>query len=94
MQYRYLTNVTTLELDGSKCTGCGRCVEVCPHEVMAIENRAARVARPDYCIECGACMRNCPRGALQVRAGVGCAYAILGSGTCGPECGKDACCCS
>ncbi len=31
----------------------------------------------DACIECGACQQNCPAGALSVRAGVGCAHAII-----------------
>jgi NAD-dependent dihydropyrimidine dehydrogenase PreA subunit len=97
MQYKYLSNVTTLSLDPSKCTACGRCVEVCPHEVLSIDNRKAHAVRPDYCMECGACMKNCPEDAIEVRAGVGCAYALLGSGSCGPECGtaqssKSSCC--
>jgi ferredoxin len=33
----------------------------------------------DACLECGACARNCAAGALSVRAGVGCAYAIISS---------------
>jgi NAD-dependent dihydropyrimidine dehydrogenase PreA subunit len=87
MRYRYISNVTTLTLDETKCTGCGRCTEVCPHKVMGIENKKAALVQPDYCIECGACVKNCPADALNVKAGVGCAYAILGSGSCGPECG-------
>ncbi len=31
----------------------------------------------DACIECGACQQNCPAGALSVRAGVGCAHAVI-----------------
>jgi len=31
---KYLANVTTLKYDSEKCTGCGRCVEVCPRGVF------------------------------------------------------------
>lgn len=35
---QYLRNVVTLRLDEAKCTGCGRCLEVCPHAVLAASN--------------------------------------------------------
>jgi len=35
------------------------------------------MADRDACMECGACARNCPTGALSVKAGVGCAAAII-----------------
>jgi ferredoxin len=40
MSLRYYTCAITLELDASRCIGCGRCVEVCPHDVF-------RMIRPD-----------------------------------------------
>ncbi len=36
-ELRYLSEVVTLNLDQEKCVGCGRCLEVCPHEVFALE---------------------------------------------------------
>ena len=77
MSLSYLPNVTTLQFDRDLCTGCGMCVEVCPHAVLADRNA---------CIECGACMTKCEAGALQVRAGVGCAAAILATGPDAPDC--------
>ncbi len=76
MPLHYLKNVVTLEYDPAKCTGCGRCLEVCPHAVFALEENKAVLTDRDACMECGACQRNCPYGAISVRAGVGCAWAI------------------
>ncbi len=77
MKAQYLKNVATLRYDAAKCIGCGRCAEVCPHAVFAVEDRLARVVDRDRCMECGACALNCPTGAIAVHAGVGCAGAIL-----------------
>ncbi|MFC1706052.1 mercury methylation ferredoxin HgcB [Planctomycetota bacterium] len=73
----YLRNVTTLKLDEEKCTGCGTCAIVCPHSVLAVEGRRARIATRDACMECGACATNCPAEAATVEAGVGCAAAVI-----------------
>jgi len=77
MTLTYLKNGETLTLDDEACTGCGVCIDVCPHAVFAIEGRKAMVMRRENCMECGACMLNCAFGALSVKAGVGCAGAII-----------------
>jgi NAD-dependent dihydropyrimidine dehydrogenase PreA subunit len=77
MALQYLKNVVTLELDSDKCINCGRCREVCPHQVFDLDSTEVRIQNRDGCMECGACARNCPTGAVTVRAGVGCAYAIV-----------------
>lgn len=76
MRQSYLKNVVTLSLSPEKCTGCGRCQEVCPHNVFDLASGHAELRERDACMECGACARNCPAEAITVRAGVGCAYAI------------------
>jgi NAD-dependent dihydropyrimidine dehydrogenase PreA subunit len=77
--HRYIADVTTLEYDAAKCTGCGRCIEVCPHAVFEMDGNKATLAAKDRCMECGACQRNCAFGAISVSAGVGCAAAVIGS---------------
>jgi NAD-dependent dihydropyrimidine dehydrogenase PreA subunit len=77
MALAYLENVTTLFLVAEKCVGCGRCVEVCPHGVFSVADKKARIVEKDVCMECGACAANCPANAVEVRAGVGCATAII-----------------
>ena len=92
MKHRYLKNVVSLSFDGGKCTGCGRCAEVCPHGIFEINEAKAKITDRDLCMECGACALNCPTEALTVNPGVGCAAAIIfgwlnGSEPCcgGPE---------
>lgn len=93
----YLKNVATLKLTGEKCTGCGACLEVCPHEVFALDmnSKQVRIRNRDACMECGACSRNCPFSAVSVQAGVGCAAAVMNSflGRKGRECCSIDCAC-
>ena len=90
----YLKDVVTLELDASRCIGCGRCVEVCAHAVFTMAESKASLGDRDACMECGACARNCPVDAIAVDAGVGCAQAIFNSWRTGKlECDCDASCC-
>jgi NAD-dependent dihydropyrimidine dehydrogenase PreA subunit len=99
MALQYLKNAVTLKLDSEHCINCGRCLEVCPHGVFGINADQVRIENRDGCMECGACSSNCPAGAVTVRAGVGCAYAIvLGKlrGTkpcCGESDGQGSACC-
>jgi len=75
--FRYLENVATLKLDQMTCIGCGRCLEVCPHQVFAAELKKVRLVDRDACMECGACALNCPVKAISVDAGVGCASGMI-----------------
>ncbi len=79
MKMEYLLNGQSLVLDGAVCNGCGRCQEVCPHDVFRIENRKAFIAHREQCMECGACRMNCLMNAIQVSSGVGCAAALVSS---------------
>jgi len=75
--FRYLRNATTLELNVAACIGCGRCIEVCPHQVFRLAGKKAEMADRDACMECGACALNCPVKAITVDAGVGCASGLI-----------------
>ena len=102
----YLKNVVTLQLDEHKCTGCGMCLDVCPHEVFRMNSKHVLIQNRDACMECGACSQNCPANAISVQSGVGCANAIInamlgrngGECSCGPDtdgkaAGDEGCCC-
>ena len=75
--FRYLENVATLSFDQNLCIGCGRCVEVCPHQVFVMTGSKAALSDRDACMECGACALNCPVKAITVDAGVGCASGMI-----------------
>lgn len=77
MKLKYLKDVTTLKLITEKCTGCGKCTEVCPHNVFILNKSKVEIKDKDKCMECGACALNCPFSAIEVKQGVGCAAYII-----------------
>jgi nitroreductase/NAD-dependent dihydropyrimidine dehydrogenase PreA subunit len=58
--------VTTV-IDSAKCTGCGRCVEVCPAGTLAMQ-RGVAVVTGDRSLSCGHCAAVCPVEAIRVGA--------------------------
>jgi len=86
---QYLKDVVTLALDRDRCTGCGVCLEVCPHQLFSPDGGKVSISDRDSCMECGACALNCPAEAISVDAGVGCAYAVFKGKLKGtdPDCG-------
>ena len=59
-------------VDATACNGCGKCVNACPVEAMALvsandpahpRKRRAQLAT-DLCLGCGVCTRTCGQGAL------------------------------
>lgn len=77
MRMKYLHGAPTLKVFEEKCTACGDCVTVCPHQLLKIDEKKVRILDLDLCMECGACMVNCDWEAITVTAGVGCASAII-----------------
>jgi Nif-specific ferredoxin III len=65
-------------VDGDRCIGCGRCVKICAHGVLAPreadEEESAKmfvtVENPDDCIGCEACGRTCKKEAFSFDAAV------------------------
>ncbi len=74
---RYIVAGTSLSVDKTRCVGCGRCEEVCPHGVLSLVDGKAAIVGRERCMECGACRMNCPVNAIQVSSGVGCAQAVI-----------------
>lgn len=58
----------TYHILGSKCKGCGKCLEVCPQEAIEGEEDYIHVIDAYECDRCGKCLEVCPHGAI-VKAG-------------------------
>jgi NAD-dependent dihydropyrimidine dehydrogenase PreA subunit len=54
-----------VQIDESKCTGCGSCVDACSMEALALSDDIA-VVDPDLCVECGVCVDECPAEAISL----------------------------
>ena len=61
------------EIDRGKCTGCTRCVPVCPQTILAMSGRKklgrkifAYCVAEELCTACGDCATICPTRAIRV----------------------------
>jgi len=64
------TEFARFELDREKCTGCGRCVETCPIQLLKLDgDTACSNERYDRfrCITCQNCVAVCPTGAISIQ---------------------------
>ena len=53
------------------CTGCGKCVEVCPYDAIKMENDGGKdfaVINNSVCKGCGMCLPVCPPDAIELTA--------------------------
>ena len=72
-----------LEIDKSKCTGCGKCKEVCEmHLPQILDGKAVNTST--LCMRCPFCMEECPTNAIKLvnqdnicRALASAAYGVL-----------------
>ncbi len=51
-----------MKVNPEKCKGCGFCVEVCPLELVSLQEKVASISTG--CVQCQACVKVCPAGAI------------------------------
>jgi adenosine phosphosulfate reductase beta subunit len=53
----------------TRCDGCGHCVDICPSDIMHIDETIRRAVNiePNFCWECYSCVKACPNHAIDVR---------------------------
>ena len=57
----------TYYIDEEACTGCGRCLRVCPAEAISGEKKEPHRIDPEKCIKCGSCREVCRFDAVKVK---------------------------
>ncbi len=64
------------KIDPSACTGCGKCVSICPVEAMTLvsandphhpTHKKAKLDE-DACLGCGVCVRSCAKNGIQLES--------------------------
>lgn len=55
-----------IEIDESRCDGCGNCILACAESALKIIDGKAKVISDHLCDGLGACMGDCPQGALSI----------------------------
>ncbi|MCK9579233.1 MAG: 4Fe-4S dicluster domain-containing protein [Methanoregula sp.] len=55
-----------INIDETKCTGCGQCIPDCPEGALQIIDNKARLVSDLFCDGLGACIGTCPEGAISV----------------------------
>lgn len=62
-----------IEIDSSKCTGCGMCEEVCPRNIFKISEReetgqgkVSKAESEDGCLLCMACVSTCKEKCIEI----------------------------
>ena len=53
-----------IQIDRSKCNGCGACAEACHEGAIGMVDGKAQLLRDDYCDGLGDCLPACPTGAI------------------------------
>lgn len=56
----------TYWIDPDRCTGCGVCLQGCPHQAIAGKKKEAHVIESQICQRCGICRSECKFDAVQV----------------------------
>jgi Pyruvate/2-oxoacid:ferredoxin oxidoreductase delta subunit len=61
-----MPNRQIVQIDNTKCDGCGQCVPACAEGAIRIVDGHAELVADVYCDGLGACLGHCPRGAITI----------------------------
>lgn len=59
-----IVNIVSAIIDKKSCTGCRKCVDICPMSAIKIEKEKAVVNND--CVECGVCIDECPNNSILI----------------------------
>lgn len=55
----------SINIDKTRCIGCGKCVEACPGNLIQVSaDRLAAIRIPEDCWGCTSCIKVCPKTAI------------------------------
>ena len=54
----------SIRIESAKCVGCGRCTDVCPGNLLFLQQRKAVIRDSRDCWGCTACMKVCSVSAI------------------------------
>jgi len=60
----------SIQIDKDKCIGCKRCSNICPGNLICMDNNKAFIKNAKDCWGCTACLKECPTGAIKYFLGV------------------------
>ena len=55
-----------VKIDSEKCTGCGECIDICPSEVLELQDEKSVPVNAEECVGCESCMEVCEQEAITV----------------------------
>lgn len=56
----------TAVVDAARCTGCSRCVNVCPRGAITLNDAGKAVVNAGMCVGCAICTQACPTVAISM----------------------------
>ena len=59
----------SIRIQPDVCRGCGQCAEVCPGNLIKLEDGKAVIWRPEDCWGCTSCLKECAFGAIRFYLG-------------------------
>jgi len=59
----------SIEIRQNLCTGCGRCVVICPGSLIKLKNGIATIPKPERCWGCASCVKECTAEAIALFLG-------------------------